>query len=151
MKSSHHLNALAFTIPLLLLACVKADKAPISAADMWGCHRAVTWDSLSVKEALTGEWKWEYIGCYWNYEDANYDEFAGLTIEFNADSTLEVRENGVLTQTSNWEVVIRDGDLFGIDVDPRVHQLYGRILLCNDRVKFDHSYIDGCDNFFKRR
>jgi len=118
---------------------------------MWDCHHETSWDSLKTNFTLIGEWEWEYIGCYWFPEGANDEEFKGLTIEFKSDNTLDVKENGQITQTSNWKVVDGDLDLFAIDVEPTVNQLYGRILFCDDRVEFNHSYIDGCDNYFKRK
>ena len=72
-----------------------------------------------------------------------------MTIEFKSNSTLDVKENGQITQSSNWKVVNSDADLFAIDVDPPVIQLYGRILFCEKRVKFNNSYIDGNDNYFR--
>lgn len=101
MKISNHSIALIFTISILLIACNKEENPPISQVDMWDCHHEMTWDSLSTKETLIGEWEWEYIGCFWNPEDANDDEFDGMTIEFKEDNTLDVKENGELTQTSN--------------------------------------------------
>jgi len=151
MKISNHSIALIFTITLLLLSCNKEENPPVSQGDMWDCYHELTWDTINTKETLIGEWEWEYIGCFWNPEDANDDEFKGMTIEFKSDNTLEVKDNGQITQTSNWKVVNGDADLFALDVDPTVTQLYGRILFCDKRVEFNDSYIDGCDNYFKRK
>lgn len=151
MKISNHSITLIFTISLLLLACNKEKKPPISQGDIWDCHHEMTWDSLNTKEALIGKWKWEHISCFWNPEDANNEEFQGMTIEFKSDNTLDVKENGQITQTSNWKIVNGDIDLFAIDVTPSVNQLYGRILFCEEKVKFNNSYIDGCDNYFRRQ
>lgn len=148
---SNHSIALTVVLSILLIACKKEENPPISQGDMWDCHHEMTWNSLSTKEALIGKWEWEYIGCYWNPEDANDNEFKGLTIEFKPDNTLEVKVNGQISQTSNWKIVNGDADLFAIDVAPTVPQLYGRILFCEDKVEFNHSYIDGCDNYFKRK
>jgi hypothetical protein len=151
MKTSNYSIVLTFTLLILLIACNKEEMPPINQGDMWDCHHEMTWDSLSTKETLIGVWEWEYIGCFWNPEDANKSEFKGLTIEFKSDNTLDVKENGQITQTSNWEIVNGDAELFAIDVHPPVTQLYGRILFCEERVEFNDSYIDGCDNYFKRK
>lgn len=151
MKTLNYPIALILTISILSIACNKEENPPISRGDIWECHHERTWDSLSTKEALIGEWEWEYVRCFWSPDDANGNEFDGLTIEFKQDNTLDVKENGQITQTSNWKVVDGDADLFAIDADPAVAQLYGRILFCEDRVEFNDSYIDGCDNYFKRR
>jgi hypothetical protein len=149
-KMSNRSTALVFAILILFIACNKGENPPIDQGDMFDCHHKMAWDSLSTKETLIGEWEWEYVACFWNAEDANGDAFDGMTIEFKQDNTLDVKENGQITQTSNWKVVNGDGDLFAIDVDPSVPQLYGRILFCEGRVEFNYSYIDGCDNYFKK-
>lgn len=142
--------ALWTLIPIILLGCNKGEKPPIDQEDMWACHHETAWDSLQTNNTLIGEWEWEYIGCYWNPEDANCDEFKGLTIEFNPDNTLNVKQNGQITQTSSWKVVDGDIGVFKIDVNPYVNQVNGSILFCNNRIEFYDSYIDGCDNYFKR-
>ncbi|MDQ3140849.1 MAG: hypothetical protein M3Q56_01225 [Bacteroidota bacterium] len=151
MKITNLSMVLLLVITIILFACNKDENPPINQGDMWDCHHKMTWDSLKTNNALIGEWEWEFIGCYWNPEDANNDEFKGLTIEFNSDNTLDVKENGQTTLTSNWKVVNLDADLFAIDVDPSVSQLYGRILFCDERVEFNNSVVDGCDNYFKRK
>lgn len=150
MKILNPSLAFIFVAAIILITCNKEETPPINQAEMWDCHHKTEWDSLKTKERLIGTWDWEYIGCYWNTEDANDDSFKGMTIEFKSDSTLIVRENGQMTQTSRWVVVDEDADLYSIEVDPTVIQLYGRILFCEKIVEFNDSYIDGCDNYFKR-
>lgn len=136
-------------ISIGLFACDKEEKMEFNFADIWKCYHEMTWDSPKVRETLIGKWEWEYISCVSIPE--NDTIYIGLAIEFNADSTLNVIENGQASQTSNWEVVDGDGDLFELDVDPGVAQLYGRILICGDTVIFNSSYIDVCDNYFIRK
>jgi len=149
MKITNLLIFLTLGITIILFACNK--NSPISQTDIWDCHQKTSWDSLKINNTLIGKWEWKFIGCFWNPEDDNDDEFKGLTIEFKSDNTLNVVENGQTIQTSNWKVVNGASDLFAIDVAPRVAQLYGRILFCDDRVEFNNSYIDGCDNYFERK
>lgn len=129
---------------------MSCNREPISQADIWACDNEMQWDSLSTHQALIGEWEWEYISCFSDPEELNHDEYNGMTIEFSDNNILQVREDGQLVQISTWELELEDGSLFGIHAVPRVIQLYGRILICDDRVKFNDSYRDGCDNFFKR-
>jgi len=82
--------------------------------------------------------------------NGNDVEFKDLSIRFKSDHTLDVKQMDEGTQTSTWKVVDGDGDLFSVEVEPRVNQLYGRILFCDDRVEFNLSCLDGCDNYFKR-
>ena len=108
------------------------------------------WDLSKITNSLIGKWDWKYIGCSFSSEVDNDDEFKGLKIEFKSDNTLKVEENGAIIQTSSWKVVNGDSDLFEIEADPSVDQLFGRILFCDKRLKFNDSYRDGCDNYFER-
>lgn len=150
MKIINHTNSLIIAISILLFSCNKEKYSPYSQARIWNCHHELTWDSTSVNETLIGEWEWEYILCIADPQNANDEDHKGTTIEFKSDNTLDVIENGEITQTSNWKVVDGDSDLYKINVDPYVIQLYGRILFCEKRVEFNNSYIDGCDNYFMR-
>jgi hypothetical protein len=111
----------------------------------------MSWDSLTTHNALIGEWEWEYISCYWNPDGGNDSDHKGLTIEFKSDQSLIVTEKGEVTQTSSWEVGDGDLDLYEIYVDPSVIQLHGRILICDEWLEFNDSYIDGCDNYFRKK
>lgn len=140
---------LILVMPIIIFACNNDRNPPVNQGEMMDCHLEMAWDSLKAKSTLIGEWEWEYIDCFWNPE-GNGSEYRGLTIEFKSDNSLDVKESGQLTQTSNWKVV-GVADLFTIDVDPTVPQLYGTILFCEERVAFNLSYLDGCDNYFKRK
>lgn len=153
MKKSVQITGLLLALPFLLFTCCKKeeDVPPVHVEQLWACHHEMTWDSLSTRNALLGEWEWEFISCYWSPENANGDEFKGLVIHFKSDDTLIVTENGQITQVSSWKVVDGDGDLFELEVNPYVGQLYGRILFCDQKVEFNDSYIDGCDNYFVKK
>lgn len=98
-----------------------------------------------------GEWEWEYISCYGISPYANGEDFKGLTIEFNSDNTLDIKEDGQLSQTSRWEVISTGNDFFAIEVAPFVSQLSGVILFCGEKVAFISSIGDGCDHYFTRK
>lgn len=142
---------LILALPSLFLGCGKDKNPPISQQRIWDCHHEMTWDSAKVNDHLVGEWEWEYIGCYWTPDKANNDQYKGLTIEFKTGNTLEVKENGQVTQTSTWKVADGDADLFELEVEPPMILLYGRILFCGKQVEFNDSYRDGYDNYFRRK
>jgi len=138
-------------LPILLLGC-KKDKCPqFSNDDVWACYNEKTWDSLQIKNTLIGEWKWACINCSSISEMVDDNRFDGLTIDFNSNNSLEVKEDGQTTQTSTWKVVYGNLGFFRIDVSPAVDQLDGIILLCDDRLEFQLSQIDLCDNHFIRK
>lgn len=149
MKTSNQSVFLLLAILLILLACNKEPNPPISQSDMWDCHSGMTWDSLKTANALIGEWEWEYISCFSGL--ANDSESKGLTIEFKSDNTLDVKQDGETTQISTWEVVERSTGFFKVDVAPSVNQLNGLILFCDERIEFQSSESDGCDDYFKRK
>lgn len=151
VQFSNPFSALLISISIFLIACDKEVNPPISQGQMWDCHLEMAWDSTTMKENLMGEWDWKYIGCFWNPEDANDDEFKSLSIEFKSNKTLDVKENGQVIQVSNWNVAYVEADLMAIDVDPRVAQLEGLILLCDEWLEFNNGYIDGCNNYFIRK
>jgi hypothetical protein len=124
---------------------------PKSQSEMWTCHHLSSWDMITTRDALIGEWVWKYEGCFWVPEDAGCDGLDAFTIEFKNDNTLVAKENGTIIQTATWKVIEGDADLYSIEATPAVTTLYGRILFCDDFVEFNHSYIDGCDNYFKRK
>ncbi len=141
----------------LILSCsgdkiVNDERAirPISHTDMYNCYHQSEWDSVSVTNELIGRWDWQFIGCFWTPEDDNNTEYLGLTIQFNQDNTLNVVDKGILIETSNWVVTFVDSPNYGIVTEPSVEYLHGRIWFCSDLLEFNNSYIDGCDNIFKK-
>lgn len=128
MKSKTCFLVLASLVLLPLFSCTKEENPPISQKEISDCHHRISWDAIRTRDALIGEWKWEYVSCFWTPDKDNDDDFKGLTVEFRADQTLSVKKNGVLIQTSSWQVVSRDVNHFAIEAEPFVQQLYGRIL-----------------------
>ena len=155
-------SVLVLTLFILLVqsSCKKAtdsnsssqvQQPPVSVDSMFRCHTATALDSAGIRSGLLGKWQWEFIRCYWNPEDANGDDFKNLAVEIKADNTVTVKENGVTTQTATWALTRLNDGYFKLTTNPLVLQLPGRIYLCSDRVLFFDSYIDGCDNFFKKQ
>jgi hypothetical protein len=130
--------------------CNEPASAPPAQLNLWACHRTVTRDSTATESALLGVWTWEYISCFWKTEKANGEDFKCLSIEFKADHTLIVKESGKITQTARWKIFRGDPELFVIKTEPLVPQVVGRILFCEDVLEFNDSYVDGCDNYFKK-
>lgn len=151
MRMTIYTVVIMSTVSIFLCACCKENSPPISQGEMWDCHHELTWDTLSMQEALIGEWEWEYIACYWNPDDDNGDDFKGMLIEFKSDKTLLVKENGQITQNAEWKLVDADVGLYKIKTNPSVSQLHGRVLFCDQRLECNNSYIDGCDNYFIKK
>lgn len=135
---------------LLSVSCKKKNLPPISQQEMWDCHNQKTWDAIDTRDELIGKWSWEFISCYSDPENGSSTEHEGLTIEFKEDGTLAVTNDGLVTDNILWRVIDGDANLYAVIVEPPVSQLYGRILFCDNRVEFNNSYIDVCDNYFIR-
>ncbi len=130
---------------------IQTESPPVALSGMVLCHNRISWDSAAIRNKLIGKWQWEFISCYWNREDANSRDFKGLTVVFKQDNTLEVTANEQSKKTATWSVVkLNDGN-YTLAVSPIVLQLPGRVIFCEDRVVFSDSYVDGCDNYFKRQ
>jgi hypothetical protein len=126
-------------------------KPPIALDSMLMCYGQTSWDSATTHNALVGKWQWEYIKCYWNPEKANNEDFKNLSIEFKQNDSLEVKQNGLVTQKSSWEIIKLNDGYFKLQVNPIVYQLPGKVLFCGNYVLFYDSYVDGCDNYFKKQ
>ena len=130
--------------------CTEAAAPPPAELNLLLCHRSIARDSVATEKALLGLWDWEYISCFWKTEKANGEDYKCLSIEFKSDHTLIVKESGKTTQTARWKIFRGDPELFLIKTEPLVPQVVGRILFCEDVLEFNDSYVDGCDNYFRK-
>jgi hypothetical protein len=123
---------------------------PVSLDSLLQCHTQNGLDSAGIRNSLIGKWNWEYIKCFWAPEKANNTDFKNLSVEFGSNDTLLVRLNNIITQTSSWKLSRTNDGFFTLTTTPLVPQLPGKILLCQNRAIFFDSYVDGCDNYFKK-
>ena len=137
-------------ISINIFSCIGGERPPISNSELWGCQNQVEWNSTEIGFVLIGEWEWEFISCYGNPQNANNDDFLGMVVKFNSDNTLQVKMNGEEIENSTWEIISRTDDLFQLEVNPFVSQISGRILICDNRIQFNDSYRDACDNYWVR-
>jgi len=143
--------ALLIIFLVLKIGCTKdgLQTKPISQVQIWNCYQSKTWSEDKVFELLVGRWQWVYSEDYLEgIGNSTINE--NMIVEFFTDSTMLVSVNNRLGDTTNWIIVQKDGDLFGIKSDSTVTQLQGRILNCGDVLEFNNSYIDGIDNYFER-
>jgi hypothetical protein len=153
--------------PLLLLvvfivcitACSKTNnvnrpqtqQAPVKFDSILQCHQQTNTDSISIRNALISKWQWQYIDCYWKPETANGDDFKNLTIEFKQNDTVEVTSSDQTIQKSHWLLSRTNDGYFRLITTPLVIQLPGKVLRCGSWVIFYDSYVDGCNNYFKKQ
>ena len=127
-----------------------SEEPPLTSQEFWNCHQDANWDAASLRDALLGDWNWVYSVNYWAPTQGRRTDSTRTVIQLRADSTLHVRVAGELQQASRWDLLVIDDPLYGLEVEPANSLTYGRILLCNDFLQFNDSYIDGVDNYFER-
>jgi hypothetical protein len=160
MKTIFSLLILAVSIIAIPSSCKKTKAIdspltpqlpPVTLDSMLRCRLQISQDSAAIHAALIGKWQWEFIKCYWTPEKANGEDFKTLSVEFKQNDTVEVKENGLLTQKSSWSLIRLNDGYFKLSVTPIVYQLPGKVLFCENRLLFFDSYVDGCDNYFKKQ
>ncbi len=141
-----------YLIVFLIFSCDKNEIAdpPFSLGEMWICYNDSVWNDSKIRNELIGTWQWEYVSCFWRPDQAKNVIDSNLTIDFKIDSFLVIKQFDQIIQTSRWEIVDGDADLFSIKDEPSSNLLFGRILICDDKLIFNGSYIDICDNYFRR-
>lgn len=146
MKTLTPLFGLLLTFLFFLFSCETEEPSALI-PDLSDCHAKKNWKSDEIEDALIGEWNWEDSYCYSN--PAGEDD-AGLRIRFNSDNSLDLFENGQLTQSLSWQVLDEGNETFRLNVSPSIFQLEGYIFLCDDQVSFNSSFIDLCDTYYRR-
>ncbi len=162
MQNVIYTRFLIFPAILFLMVCLSCEHdkdndiemidpcPPIVYSKIWDCHRATIWTKQEINDALIGKWQWKYMKCAFFPQNALCDSIPDITVEFNANHTMIAKLDGEIVQTSTWEVDQYDEYLSEIKTEPFSDILLGWVLFCDDFVAFNYSYIDGCDNFFKR-
>ncbi len=151
MKKGIYSIPLLFSLFIFMNWCDKNDKLPpIETHEMWDCHTERERDKSEIYNFLVGEWEWEYVNYGW-YPDGDYTENEGMVVNFNADGTAVVQEDGKITANLTWELT--DGfeaNLYDIDTEPFFRPLTGIVLTCGNRFIFYNSFVDGNDHYFTR-
>ena len=136
-----------FLMTFMINSCDKKTTNQIDTKQLWDCNASQNFDSTKLANSIIGNWKWtthsSEIGGTQNADKV-------VTVTFTADGTFAVSENSIIVTSGNWELKIKDSNIYGLDLDNPSIYLYGRILLCDNQVLFNSSYIDGSDNLFTR-
>jgi len=134
-------------ISLLSQFCSKDNLEKIDTKQLWNCYKALNYDSTKLAIKLIGTWKWTaYQAEIPGANNADKEVFLTLT----KTGTYTVTENSVVITQGNWNLKIVDFNSYELAVNEPSVYLYGRILLCENQVLFNNSYIDGSDNLFTR-
>jgi hypothetical protein len=133
-----------------LTACRKnlVDTSAFQVTPYFNCHNQERWSQSSIFDSLIGTWQWQYVRCN-ESGFSSFEKSKALTIEFKKDSTLTMVEDGNTSKT-RFTIVPEDRTDFAVKQDSIIAQLGGRIYFCGNKVVFNASYIDVCDNYFVR-
>jgi len=126
-----------------LLSCKKDN---LDTNSYWHCHTSQNLDSALIAGKLVGSWSWTKQFCFSTGETINANK--NVKVNFNSNGTFIVSENSNIATQGNWKLKIVDSNMWGLDLTSPSVYLHGLILICNNEVLFNSSYIDGCDNLF---
>ena len=137
---------------ILLVACAEDETASLLlfGTGSYECYAESSQDTVTLARQLVGTWRWEYVSCFWTPKEDSNQTYRGLTVVFQKDQNLEVRQENQLIQTSSWAFEPNDSIYYELRIEPPVRQLYGRVELCDSVLTFEDSYRDGCTNIFRK-
>lgn len=149
MRLKSFLLTLYLTIIFFAQSCTEKSDPMYDYQATWKCHFEKDWTYESTRSKIIGHWEWKYIKCCGETINPyqNSTESEGLIIEFNSDGTGKLLDRDTYDEFT-WDIRLVDNELFGFEIIPRIPQLYGRLLLCDNLMISNHSYIDGADNYF---
>lgn len=144
------LGMLIIFLFLVLVGCRRNLQTPVEIQEVADCYKETDWNANDVHDALIGKWELQFGGLYSTDVPTPPDEQNGKFVEFNSDSLFVYDDEWTLIDSSHWEVVVGDAPLFELELTKYISGLRGRILICDDVVIFNNSYISGTDSFFQR-
>ena len=150
MKSYRFVITLLLSLALFGCEKQKTPHPPKSLEDMHSCQHNKEWSTKSLRDSLVGKWRWLYTQNFWAPEAAHYTTNQELFIRFRSDSLLHVTAQGDTLHTTKWQVILNRNDSYELGLQEPHQYLYGNILICEDLLLFNNSYVDGSDNFFER-
>lgn len=131
-----------------LQSCKKVKPLNIDVTAYHQCHTSQNYDSSSIASKLVGTWKWTMVSCFWS--GTTERSKSEVVVTFTEVGTFTVMEDGVVTTQGNWQLKSDNNKIFSLDIDQHSSFITGRILFCENEVLFNHSYIDLCDNLFRK-
>ncbi len=142
-------NFLGFLLILSLVNCQDdlITKEPVTGLGI--CHDEQEWDNSKIAEQLIGRWRWIFATCSDVSDEAYFQKFKGLIVEFLPDNTFISTYDGVLPQEGTFNVDNTDKKYFSLKISPEFDCMLGRIFFCEDEMEFSYRYAGGCANFFK--
>lgn len=141
------LIAITFLVFLSLTnSCKKDPSTFVNAAQLWDCNKTQEFDSTKLANKLIGSWQWSQSSTELGSKRADKN----IKVTFSTTGTFSTTENSNVITQGHWRLKVVDSNILGLLMDNPSEYLHGRILLCDNQVLFNNSYIDGSDNLFIR-
>jgi hypothetical protein len=111
-----------------------------------------SWSMLNHETEMLGTWEWQLLVCCPESTEGmkkDSKSYSGTKITFYDDGTGKKEDKSGIEDFS-WSLKAVDTNFFGIDSDPLITLIYGRLFICNDNLWANDSYRDGADKYFKK-
>lgn len=140
------------TIALMLLlawlqSCKKDELPPTDPQKFIDCYLEQSFDSSSLSQHLSYQWKLTARSCFWTGEKPIDKE---VILALNDSGTFYLSEQAIVILEGSWKIESMGNEYFQLDFDTLNSYLYGISLLCEGNLLFYDSPTDGCDNLFER-
>lgn len=127
--------------------CKKSDDSRKEFNRIYNCHNQSTPTIENVSTRLVGLW---WLHQYDNNISGktiipDYDVF----IEFKADSTYSVNEDGKEIAVGTWQVK-QNPNSYSVDMSTQTAYTYGYIYICAEDMIFDNGNVDGSTNYLSK-
>ena len=140
-------SAVIIFLSTLLSGCIIH---PITPNRMRDCEISLDLDEELEDEFLVGTWEWKDVNCLSN-EELDRGIYEGIEVEFVGRDTILVSLNGEILGGIDRQ---REIPFPGMDkrfYDLRYLHIGNSILFCGNKILFNYTSVDGCDNLFKRK
>ncbi len=142
---------LLFSLPLLF-SCDKKEEKQRTVNGFADCHANAGLDSLTIVKKLQGTWQLKQQSCFWSGEQDLSGQQLFVTFHLNQ---YQVSNNGKVIGTGEWGIGKEStGNFWEMKFPEGIKNgnpyLLGNIFICDNEVLFNYSYIDMCDNYFRK-
>ncbi|MEL7532123.1 MAG: hypothetical protein AAFN10_12475 [Bacteroidota bacterium] len=141
---------------ILLVACRPEDPLadPPPFVEILACHENTNLDSLSLRQAMLGQWNWHYVRCQ-NGPDQSRTASSSITyLDISPDTIGLWPENSLdPIADATWSLERRNASLFVLGTDPLIvaPDLEGQVIVCDPWLVINRSYRNFCDIYYKKR
>ena len=118
--------------------------------NVFTCHHHSVWDSTRIMDTIVGQWEWQYITASpFDWVDSTSSK--GLCIDIQKNGKINVTKNGTSIQTSTWQLKKNYSTYYTLETQPKIFEVDGIILFCENYVIFNTSHRDAYDEYFRRK